>query len=243
MNGESQPMKQVLAAIFKAQYQIKGAIKDSKNPYFNSTYADLESVLDAIRKPLLDAELCFTQSVADGYLHTTIWHAPSSEHLVSLIPFTVPGTDMQKLGAALTYARRQGLCTVLGVPQVDDDGETAVGRSAPVQAKPEVKVTNSKSTHITKPAQVNVSTVVTPKTDKISADLAKELSTPPEVSEMYPLFVEGRDNEKVLAIAGKLKIDTALLNKHKVKLKQYLSETRQYESLEGAMVAFFKENK
>jgi hypothetical protein len=237
-------MKELLSALYKAQQQIKGAVKDSKNPYFNSMYADLESVLDAIRKPLIESDLCFTQSVSDGYLHTTIWHL-SGENLVSLIPFAVPGTDMQKLGAALTYARRQGLCTVLGVPQVDDDGESAVGRNT-VTTKappaPKVEVTNSKSTHVTKPSQANVSTVVTPKTDKISADLAKELGTP-EVTPLHPLYVDGRDNDAVMAIATRLKISGDFLKKHKVEMKKALSENRTDTSLEAAIITFYEGKK
>ena len=41
-------MKALAAALVKAQGQIEGAKKDSKNPHFKSSYADLASVWDAL---------------------------------------------------------------------------------------------------------------------------------------------------------------------------------------------------
>lgn len=39
-------------AMAKAQGVIKGAEKDSENPFFKSSYADLASNIEATRKPL-----------------------------------------------------------------------------------------------------------------------------------------------------------------------------------------------
>ena len=51
-------------ALSKAQAVMEGAIRDSTNPFFKSTYADLASVWDACRKPLADNGLCVIQSIA-----------------------------------------------------------------------------------------------------------------------------------------------------------------------------------
>lgn len=45
-------MKDLAAAMAKAQSEIKTALKDSKNPHFKSSYADLTSVWDACRAAL-----------------------------------------------------------------------------------------------------------------------------------------------------------------------------------------------
>jgi len=233
-------MKELFSALCKAQSQIRGAVKDSRNPHFNSMFANLESVVEAIRQPLADNGLCFVQSVCEGHVHTIICHT-SGEQMVSTVPFVGNMPDMQKVGAALTYARRQGLCTAFGVPQVDDDFESGLGRGS--TTSPKVEVTNSKSTHVTKPSEVNVSTVVTPKTDKISADLAKELGTPAEVTPLYPLFTEGIHNEQVMAIVERLKISGDFLKKHKVEMKKALSENRTDVSLEAAIITFVEGKK
>lgn len=38
------------AALAKAQGEIQGAVKDSSNPFFKSSYADMESVIESFRK-------------------------------------------------------------------------------------------------------------------------------------------------------------------------------------------------
>lgn len=58
----SESIKQLAAALAKAQGQIEGAKKDSKNPFFKSDYADLASVWDAIREPLAANGLSVVQA-------------------------------------------------------------------------------------------------------------------------------------------------------------------------------------
>ena len=48
-------------SLAKAQGQIKGAVKDSDNPFFKSKYADLASVWDACRGPLAENGLSVVQ--------------------------------------------------------------------------------------------------------------------------------------------------------------------------------------
>ena len=43
------------------------------------------------------------------------------------MPISKP--DAQGVGATITYARRFALCSMVGISQYDDDGETAVNRS------------------------------------------------------------------------------------------------------------------
>lgn len=58
----SPEIKQLAAALAKAQANIEGAKKDSKNPFFKSDYADLASVWDAIRQPLAENGLSVVQT-------------------------------------------------------------------------------------------------------------------------------------------------------------------------------------
>jgi len=136
-------------ALSKAQAAMKGAVKDSTNPHFRSRYADLESVIEAIRKPFADNGLCFSQRVADGMLVTTIAHE-SGESFESAVPLIVTPKlihekdksgnilsskeviDSQVYGSALTYSRRYGLAAAAGVSQTDDDGNAACEAPKPV---------------------------------------------------------------------------------------------------------------
>ncbi len=233
-------MKELFSALCKAQSQIRGAVKDSRNPHFNSMFANLESVVDAIRQPLADNGLCFVQSVCEGHVHTIICHT-SGEQMVSTVPFVGNMPDMQKVGAALTYARRQGLCTAFGVPQVDDDFESGLGRGA--TTAPKVEITNSKSTHVTKPAQANVSIVVTPKTDRISAELAKELGTPAEVT--GPIRFSRENAKHVAAVKAALaaaQIPAETVKRLKPDFEQYLA-TETYLDFGEAVFNFFSTRK
>jgi hypothetical protein len=133
-------MKEICTALNKAQASLKKAVKDSTNPHFKSRYADLESVLDAMREPFAENGLSVTQSVVivegSQYMQTTIWHV-SGESIASKVPFILTKQDSQGIGSSLTYARRYGLAAAAAISQTDDDAEAAVGR--PVAPKPVLK--------------------------------------------------------------------------------------------------------
>lgn len=132
-------------SIYKKLNEFKtkvGAIKkDSTNPHFKNKYASIESVLDTIEQPLLDAGLGFIQCVEDLNLITTIYDTESDVTISSKVPLILNKQDMQQLGSAITYARRYGLVSMFGLEQEDDDGNLASGNNQkPVQnAQQEVK--------------------------------------------------------------------------------------------------------
>lgn len=135
MNAEAKVKAATLnAALVKALAEVEGAAKDKLNPHFKSKYADLGSVMDAVKPALAKYDLAFTQAthvVEDGVCVETIIHHASGESL-SCGKLYVPANkrDAQGFGSALTYARRYGLMTAFGVPAEDDDGNAAA-RSAP----------------------------------------------------------------------------------------------------------------
>lgn len=140
-------MKELFSALIKAQSMIKNAIKDSSNPHYRSKYADLESVWDAVRDALQKNSLAVLQltdidSSGAPVLITRVIHS-SGEHLDSRYPLICKDmTDPQKMGSALSYARRYSLGSFLGVISSDDDGNAAsnIVTHTPVQqVKPEQK--------------------------------------------------------------------------------------------------------
>lgn len=129
---KSESIGKLALALSKAQSKITGALMDSQNPFFKSSYADLASVMDAIRIPFAENELAVSQIAdeKDGklILLTFLMHS-SGEYLMSTYP--VSSKDMnnpQAIGSGITYARRYALAAIAGVAQVDDDSESAMAR-------------------------------------------------------------------------------------------------------------------
>lgn len=130
--NQSSTLGNLAAALAAAQAMIRGAVKDSANPFFKSSYADLQSVWDAIRQPLATNGLCVVQSTsvsATGQLLlvTTLIHK-SGEWISGEYPIVPVKAEPQAYGSALSYGRRYALAAMCGVYQVDDDGEAAQAR-------------------------------------------------------------------------------------------------------------------
>ena len=109
-----------------------GAVKDSKNPFFKSDYADLTSVIKAIKEPFANHGLSYTQFPTndDGRIGvSTLLMHESGEYLEH--SYTLPTTkaDPQAAGSAITYARRYALQSIAGIPTADDDAESAMIRN------------------------------------------------------------------------------------------------------------------
>ena len=133
-------MSELSAAMAKAFAQIEGAIKGKANPAFRSKYADLSSVIDAVKPALAEHGLWFrqvTHNVEGGVCVETVIHHASGESL-SCGQLYVPATkqDAQGFGSALTYARRYSLMAAFGVPAEDDDGNAAAASAPSRQAAP-----------------------------------------------------------------------------------------------------------
>tara|TARA_R100001460_G_scaffold77381_2_gene118351 strand:+ start:1698 stop:2447 length:750 start_codon:yes stop_codon:yes gene_type:complete len=127
----------------KAQKEMRPAIKDAKNPRFNSNYTDITSVLNACMEALYSNNLAMTQPVEHkemGMVVTTRITHITGEYIETSLPLIMLKKDMQNLGAAITYARRYGLTTLLGIPEEDDDGNSNSTYNPPKQkAKPKPK--------------------------------------------------------------------------------------------------------
>src|ERR1044072_3585576 len=94
------------SALATAFAEIEAAKKDANNPHFKSKYADLSSVMDAVKPALVSHGLFFTQETheAEGgvCVETVIRHA--SGEALRCGPLFVPANkrDAQGYGSALT---------------------------------------------------------------------------------------------------------------------------------------------
>jgi hypothetical protein len=131
--NKSETIKEIAAALVKAQASIKGALKDSTNPHFRSKYADLSSVVEAVKEPLLKQGITFLQGVHDAEggvaIETVLLHS-SGEWISSTLRIPATKNDAQGFGSAITYGRRYGLQSMCGVPAEDDDGNAATASNS-----------------------------------------------------------------------------------------------------------------
>lgn len=130
----SDSIKNIAVALVSAQSQIKFAVKDSTNPHFKSKYANINSVIDAVKKPLNDNGIAILQSLSpsdDGKLHLTtrLIHS-SGEWIEDTAVCPIQKQDPQGLGSAISYIRRYSLSALCAVYADDDDGQSAALNAA-----------------------------------------------------------------------------------------------------------------
>jgi hypothetical protein len=130
--NRSESISKIAAALLKAQASMGNASKGASNPYFRSSYADLNAIREVVTPALNANGITVLQptTTLDGksYVETTLLHE-SGEFLSSLTEIvTAKQNDPQAAGSGISYARRYGLQSFLSVGAADDDGEAAMGR-------------------------------------------------------------------------------------------------------------------
>src|SRR5262245_55640047 len=108
----SETIGKLFSALAKAQLAMDDAVKDSDNPHFRTKYADLASVRTAIRQPLAENGLAYTQLVR--YLpaervvdvETILVHGESGEFISEVLTIPCAAPSAHAIGSATTYGRR-----------------------------------------------------------------------------------------------------------------------------------------
>ena len=144
--NSSASIKELATALAKVQGKLTFAKKDSKNPFFKSNYADLESVWDACRDLLAEHGLSVMQFpgayVEGNMVLTTILAHESGEWVVQDMSLPVSKPDAQGAGSAITYMRRYALAAVIGVVQADDDANEASKDRTPAITPKQIEIIN-----------------------------------------------------------------------------------------------------
>ena len=161
----SEQINELAAALAKAQQTMEAASKDASNPFFKSSYADLADCWDAWRAagPMNGLALVQSPSIVherldepiviqsdDGRkpktiyyvqhvsVETTVFHT-SGQWMSCTVDILVKDDSAQAGIAGITYARRGGMCPLVGIaPDDDDDGNTAAKPGTDVYRKPSV---------------------------------------------------------------------------------------------------------
>lgn len=115
-------------ALVKFQKEVKPVKKEANNPFFNSKYADLSSIIETIKEPLAKQGLAYTQFPIGEFGVTTILMHESGEWIEETFSLRPVDLKPQSVGSAITYARRYALGAILGIAtEEDDDGNKASG--------------------------------------------------------------------------------------------------------------------
>ena len=128
------------ADLVAALGELRTLGQDGSNPHFKSRYLTLQALIEGVRPILARHHLALLQPVtADGAsvtVTTLLLHTSGAEFSSALtLTATGPATP-QALGSLISYGRRYGAGSLLGIvsdPDADDDGNAA---SAPPETDP-----------------------------------------------------------------------------------------------------------
>ncbi len=134
-------LEKFAAALTKAQAEIKPPKRDktAKMGTYEYKYADLASIIDAIRKPLTDAGIAIIQAPTsdDGLVVVTTRLLHTSGQWIECSMSAAPaGQTPQALGSVITYLRRYTLSAMTGVATEDDDDGAAAEKKRKRETRP-----------------------------------------------------------------------------------------------------------
>ena len=125
----SETLTKIAPALLAAQKAVGNAKKQATNPHFKSKYANLESVIEAVKDALNENGIAIIQTVGDTMggttrVNTRLLHE-SGEFIEDTACAPITKQDAQGVGSAVTYLRRYSLAAICSITQEDDDGESA----------------------------------------------------------------------------------------------------------------------
>ena len=128
--GRSEALDKFMPAFLEFQKEAENVERNRENPFLNSRYATLASILDHVLPLLNKNKLALIQSPSvseDGtlaYVTTVVIH--ESGQFICGTAGAKPGKmDGQGTGSIISYLRRYGAAALLGITQADDDAERA----------------------------------------------------------------------------------------------------------------------
>jgi hypothetical protein len=143
--NRSETIGKLAEALAAAQAEMHPAEENSVNPFLKNRYADLGSIIEAIRQPFGKHGLAFIQCPTFDDMtvtvETTIIHT-SGEWVASSLALSMEGEKglslAQVLGKGITYLSRYGLRAMSGVyAGEDEDGNDSGRKVAPARQTPQ----------------------------------------------------------------------------------------------------------
>jgi len=114
--------------LHQLQEKVGAISKDALNPFFKSSYFDINSLLKELKPLLNEIGLTIIQpfGVIDGrsVLATLILDSETGEEICKGEMLLPDISEPQKMGSAITYFRRYSLQSMLLLEAEDDDGNS-----------------------------------------------------------------------------------------------------------------------
>lgn len=138
-------MKELLKALINSKKAIKPILKEGENRGKKYSYVTLQDILQAVEPVLLENDLVVSFSCVQGCMECTLWHS-SGESISSKIEIDIfvdnnPQKEMEKpqrVGAAITYARKYLLMALLNLSTSEPDADSdEYARKRQVQQPPQ----------------------------------------------------------------------------------------------------------
>lgn len=117
--------------------------KDKKNPFFNSSYADINVIIKVLKPILIAEKLYFTQPIINNKVYTIIHDSESEAEYPAKDEregIEIVSTKPQERGSEITFYRRYGLVSLFGLEAEDDDANTTVSRQTIKPIKPNTNI-------------------------------------------------------------------------------------------------------
>lgn len=130
----SEQIDKIAPLLLQAQKKMGNAVKDAKNPFFKSTYADLNAVREAVIPVYNDLGISVLQpTISENgkeYVETILMHESGQWVSAQTEIVYARAGDPQGQGSGISYARRYGLQAFPNIGAEDDDGERAMERNS-----------------------------------------------------------------------------------------------------------------
>ncbi len=139
-NPVTQDRSAIYTALAAAQSEIQNATVNTDNDFTKKKYADLASVLNAVRGPLAKNGIALFQITEDQSqsmlgIRTILAHE-SGQTIQDLITMAPPKLDPQGIGSCRTYMRRYAVLAVCGIAgAADDDAEGTIAKLDPSEVE------------------------------------------------------------------------------------------------------------
>lgn len=129
------------AALVAALSAMSNVAGNKINPQFRTKYVTLDALTDAVREVLSQHDLAMSQPIVTDEgkvgVQTLVYHASGHVFDFGKLMFKADGLSPQQISSAITYGRRIGLSSAMGIaPDLDDDGKAASAGPAPLVIPP-----------------------------------------------------------------------------------------------------------
>lgn len=136
----SESTTKIVEALLKFNDAMGTIAKDANNPFFKSAYADLPSILKAIKEPMAKNGLTINHfPVGDNRLVTRLSHKSGEFYQGVFFMKSVKDTPQDR-GSVITYMMRYAVGAYLGLSiDKDDDGNKGTGNTVKPPVQPTLK--------------------------------------------------------------------------------------------------------